>query len=532
MVKKPKSAPKKPVERRSITDKEIALIKGMKALEMKNSDIQFFFNNPERAVNSGRISDIASGKYSNSAQILAASSSEVKKFINEFSPVGVSATITISAIEQPDDVSPLSDHSIKKMFKKEGDGEYYLLKGEDDRHECKENFRFKYQDKWVKAVAALANNSGGYIFFGIRDKSVEAGVISADSYRVIGMNSDEFRNADPADFSKKIKSLLDPTPHVETKIVDFEGKSVGIMYVQQHSSRPVIALKQEGSISEDDIYYRYPGQSAKIKYSDLRTIMDDNARSSQERMLPLLLDLIRIGPDHAMVADLSSGVLRGETGSLTISEDLIDKINFIKEGSFDEKDGAPALRLVGDVLTSGSVTEEIRQKFVAVDSVVDDFLSQGAIFIAEDYIRCIVVAGNGRWLPIHYFVKLAGLSTEDAKKMVASYNAAKSRRDTYQNRLSRKESAFKHFAGSAGDMRSEMEDGHWPALTSVEVALIFCRAVNGIVDVEKMPLIETLPRLSQAKEILLNDGTDENMSVFRRAVAWVDELHFGPVKAT
>ena len=41
---------------RSVTDQEIALIKAMIARGMKNKDIQFFFNRPDRPVNSGRIS--------------------------------------------------------------------------------------------------------------------------------------------------------------------------------------------------------------------------------------------------------------------------------------------------------------------------------------------------------------------------------------------------------------------------------------------------------------------------------------------
>ncbi|HEY3776892.1 MAG TPA: hypothetical protein VGL35_02415 [Rhizomicrobium sp.] len=38
-----------------ITSDEIALIKAMLVRKMKNKDIQFFFNRPDRPVNSGRI---------------------------------------------------------------------------------------------------------------------------------------------------------------------------------------------------------------------------------------------------------------------------------------------------------------------------------------------------------------------------------------------------------------------------------------------------------------------------------------------
>jgi len=55
--------------KRSITDQEISLIKAMLTRGMKNKDIQFFFNRPERPVNSGRISTIGSGSYSNAAKV-------------------------------------------------------------------------------------------------------------------------------------------------------------------------------------------------------------------------------------------------------------------------------------------------------------------------------------------------------------------------------------------------------------------------------------------------------------------------------
>ena len=49
--------------KRSVTDDEIGLIRAMLARDMKNRDIQFYFNRQDRAVNSGRISGIKHGGY-------------------------------------------------------------------------------------------------------------------------------------------------------------------------------------------------------------------------------------------------------------------------------------------------------------------------------------------------------------------------------------------------------------------------------------------------------------------------------------
>jgi len=68
--------------RRSITDREISLIKAMLQAGYANKDIQFYFNSPDRAVNSGRITEIADGSYSNSAEIAATTTEELEFFIS------------------------------------------------------------------------------------------------------------------------------------------------------------------------------------------------------------------------------------------------------------------------------------------------------------------------------------------------------------------------------------------------------------------------------------------------------------------
>jgi hypothetical protein len=64
---------------RTITDHEISLVKAMIARGMKNKDIQFLFNRPDRPVNSGRISGIKNGTYSNSSEIKPANDKDVRK---------------------------------------------------------------------------------------------------------------------------------------------------------------------------------------------------------------------------------------------------------------------------------------------------------------------------------------------------------------------------------------------------------------------------------------------------------------------
>lgn len=91
--------------KRSITDVEIGLIKAMLGRKMKNSDIQLYFNRPDRKVNSGRITGIGNGSYSNSKTIAAASTADLDAFLSD-------AASSVSA--QPDD--PLSETRIRAHF--------------------------------------------------------------------------------------------------------------------------------------------------------------------------------------------------------------------------------------------------------------------------------------------------------------------------------------------------------------------------------------------------------------------------------
>ena len=83
------------VQKRSISDEEIALIKAMVGLN-QGKDIQFFFKRPARSVNSGRISDIKTGNYSNSAFISPAKNKNLDAFSKSFTSADVSASVSVS----------------------------------------------------------------------------------------------------------------------------------------------------------------------------------------------------------------------------------------------------------------------------------------------------------------------------------------------------------------------------------------------------------------------------------------------------
>ena len=87
----------------------------------------------------------------------------------------------------------------------------------------------------VRAVAALSNNQGGYVFFGISNKG----------FCVDGIDS-VFSDTDIVQITEKLKAHLSPTPTVTAKgTIEFDSKVVGFIRVEKHPDRPVIVYRDE-----------------------------------------------------------------------------------------------------------------------------------------------------------------------------------------------------------------------------------------------------------------------------------------------
>ena len=159
----------------------------------------------------------------------------------------------------------------RALFAKHKDSQWYLTGGESQECECKRAFDPSRLAPVVRAVAALANNRGGYIFFGVIDRGG----------RVEGIDS-TFIDTDMARIMEKIKAYLSPTPSITAKeTIEFDGKIVGFIRVERHENRPVIIYRDGDGLNEGEILFRYPGQSSRIKFGDLRAMLEERDRRTQ-----------------------------------------------------------------------------------------------------------------------------------------------------------------------------------------------------------------------------------------------------------
>ncbi len=204
----------------------------------------------------------------------------------------------------------------------------------------KANFNLASMTDYGKTMASFANKDGGYIVFGVKDKPRE----------IVGIDKAKFDGIDPAKMTETLNSYFQPEINYEVDIKDWNGKSFGIIYTLPSQQKPIMAIKNSSDLIKDgEIYYRYGGKTEKIKYPELKKILDENIERQNDAWMRIFQNAAKNNPINTAVMNTLSGEITGKGGTVVIDEALIPKLKFIREGQFSEKDGAPTLKLIGDV---------------------------------------------------------------------------------------------------------------------------------------------------------------------------------------
>ncbi|ENF1150995.1 ATP-binding protein [Campylobacter coli] len=190
---------------------------------------------------------------------------------------------------------------------------------ENSQLEFKANFNKADFALYAKTLAAFSNNQGGIIVFGVKDKPREA----------IGMTNNNLENLDNKDFSNFLNESFAPEIFFNIEIFYVNGKAFGIIEVKESANKPLVCIKNNGKkqeILEGEIYYRYSGRSEKIRYSELKNILDKNLEIERQ-----------------------SEIDDGNGKKIVVDRELLKELHLVTEGKFVEKDGAPTLMLVGTI---------------------------------------------------------------------------------------------------------------------------------------------------------------------------------------
>jgi hypothetical protein len=497
--------------KRSISDVEIALIKTMLTRGLKNKDIQFFFNRPDRPVNTGRISTIRTGSYSNSSSIPAATDADLDSFIADF---GHRAT-SVSAASASTTLTDV----VRALFEKRADGSWHLKSGESEEHECKQEFDLKKLTTAVRAIAALANNKGGFLFFRVSNKE----------YRVEGVGN-IFAETDVVRIIEKVKAHLSPTPSITAKeVIEIGGKKVGVIKVERHPDRPIIVYRDGDGLNEGEILFRYAGQSSRIKFGDLRAMLEERDRRAQVALASAAKRLADVGTANALIIDTERNVLEGEGRSILIDEKLVDSIKFIEEGKFDQTTGGPTLKLVGKVsaVTVNAPGEQrISREAIFQEHIMEDFLTQAKVDQPIQYIIA-GLAQSRQWLPVFYFVRLAGeTNTQVAKKISALRISQRGKKKVLIDRLEGRKSALtKAVTRAAKRMAADISKG---VIVVPSVAADVSTFAYGLtaVNTTKATLGGLLAALHSCRDLAERVDDGNALGAVFKAACRVDEIFF------
>jgi hypothetical protein len=323
---------------------------------------------------------------------------------------------------------PFSQDKLNKIFEASPQDTSRLVSRENSILEFKSSFGWASIAKYMKTCAAYANAKGGHIVFGIPN----------DPHRFIGLVPTAlqlFDTLDPQRMTQAFNEYFAPEISWEVRTYKLNEKTYGLLYIEESTDKPVVCTKTSGDdIREGDIYYRYRGRSEKIKYPELRAILEQKRENEQKIWMNHLSQIARIGVKDVGIFNLSTGQVTGSgSGSFLIDESLLSQLSFIKEGEFSEVKGKPTLRLIGDVEAIDSLPigfgakHVVKVKGIRLPDIVLGFLDQQAVSDPKEYIKQICCESTA-FLPVYYYIHLSKLDTKQTIDMingVISRNKAK-----------------------------------------------------------------------------------------------------------
>lgn len=223
----------------------------------------------------------------------------------------------------------------------------HLFHREGQELEFKEQFNFAGLPEYFRDFAAFANNRGGHLIFGVKDKPRVLIGLSEKS-------KEQFDKIDPEKITGFLLEMFSSDIRWEQAIVDIDGLAFGVFLVYEAASKPVIARKDEGKdqlLKNGDVYFRYGGRTQRILHAELESIITRRVEQNNRHWLDLMAKIGRAGPANAAILDTERAIIeKDDSRILVLDEVLAQKLKFVKEGQFVEKGGSATLKLIGDVV--------------------------------------------------------------------------------------------------------------------------------------------------------------------------------------
>jgi hypothetical protein len=202
------------------------------------------------------------------------------------------------------------DEEYKDIFKFQTSSSNRITSRESSWLEFKESFNWNSKDKYAKSMAAFANNKGGFIVFGVKNNPRD----------LVGLQNDNFDNIDEAKITEYLNGVFSPEINFIKSTIKIRGKNVGLLKIYESTNKPIVCIKNDGEIKEAEIYYRYSGRSEKIKYPELKTVLEEIRSQERKSWMDLLKKISRVDPSNVSF-DHESKSTGNKVASLRITDD-------------------------------------------------------------------------------------------------------------------------------------------------------------------------------------------------------------------
>lgn len=197
--------------------------------------------------------------------------------------------------------------------------------------------------KCIKTIAAFANQQGGMIVFGVRDRPRE----------IVGIGNQQL---DEGLQSEQLVRNLVPYPTTSYLEFEHEGFRLAVLEVDPLRKPPCIAIRDLTAGANEDlmlkqgtIYARRRGQTAPITGEEFSQILLSRDETIREEIFGFLSRGRSIGFERAVVADTRGNAENPEGLTFYLPAEAAHELNVIDRARLVEDGGAEAYEIRGNV---------------------------------------------------------------------------------------------------------------------------------------------------------------------------------------
>ena len=232
-----------------------------------------------------------------------------------------------------------------------------------------------------------------------------------------------------------LNSLFVPKLDWSKVICRIENKKIGILYVEESNDKPIIASKNGEGIKEGEIYYRYPGETRKIKQGELKSIIEEGKRKYGVKLLEEMKLVIEAGPNQFGIIDLEQiNKYKDKPVYLIGTGSTGEKIE-LREANKTEASNGIAVKVVN---VEGPAKTVRVPEYTNINSemIIHSFF-EGKLpsnYNPKGFLERLPYESSGL-IPIYFYIKMSGESKEETIRIFEGTKTTARARSTLIKRL-------------------------------------------------------------------------------------------------